>query len=387
MAASSAGYMGLYRRSPRAFTIVTALFGLLFFFERSKEYKDTWSRSSSPKTSLNFPSPAPDFESFLGGCVLPPACLSKRRTTSGGRVFISLPVYEDMWWLRMLLINYLAFTDASTVIVLHLNSKTPYTREELLCLAKMSPRIWINPTRIAVSSFHGSLFQSHWSNFDYGFRRSTEEGERFSHFVVASANSFLIKSGLEDYVFKHDGSFHYRGMGICAKSIYSKSCLHKVKAAGKYIDLCFDWKPLRDVIMQGGESDTLIHARPEGMFFPTSIMQNMSDTLHAWGPEAYSSLSQVNSFLEEYVFSTWGYLHRNVSEKNYGHGLIAPLTNDHANARMNHTLPPEKINEYLGRNVSFFGFKALSRDKGFDTFGTREFVMSLTKDEIRSRCL
>mmetsp|Transcript_3886 Transcript_3886/g.5544 ORF Transcript_3886/g.5544 Transcript_3886/m.5544 type:complete len:416 (-) Transcript_3886:186-1433(-) len=350
-----------------------------------------------PRNGSGMMEPTPlsgfNLDQSVSSCVAPPSCLgehSRKSCDNETRILISLPVFEETWFLQQLILNYLAFTNKHTVIVIHLNRDSVYAKEEICCLENMSSRVWINPLRIPVKRFTGSLFQSHWSNLDYGNERAAREDRpTFSHFMIGSSNSFFVKSGMEKHVARYGGSLQLTGKGICKKPY--THCIGVGNPQSKWGKRSSSWKPFETVVLRhsnGSLSNKMFHIRPEGSFYPMLIMRNLSRDLHNV-EGAFDSVGRVyiRSILEEHVFSSYAFLRQGeVTAKLHGNTLFRTVTTSHGGSGVNHTIGPRRIKRHVLSLPEIFGFKAVSRLKEVDTLGTREYLFKLALREIASHC-
>ncbi|GAB5357763.1 hypothetical protein AAMO2058_000402300 [Amorphochlora amoebiformis] len=368
------------------------------------------------------------------------------------RVMLSVPVFEEMWYLKDLVRNLLTFTETSTTIILHLNKNSTYSPAQLQEISSFSPRVLVTPKRVFVHSFHGSLFYSHVLNIEYGLDSLKEN---VGYVVTMASNSRLLRSGMESYIRENHASLghgieeFYTGVEEIPKQIHDA---YNNRWAYNAVN---KWWPLSTVLgLRRNDfilkKANLYQLKPEGAFFPASVISQLVKALRSTKGTLTSTL-QINSFLEEFVFVTFAMkamrcgvvvnpslsqqssenfpelsetsrIHletvgdfsessgilletagdfsessKNISEtsgfteilsysstcKGTGHNIVKVLTTSTISPEA--TPSPDDIRQHVLKDTTFFGVKAVTRTKG-DSKGTKNFIHSLEKDELRKRC-
>ena len=112
--------------------------------------------------------------------------------SAGPRVCISLAAYEPVDWVQGLLSNIFAFSEQQTLVALHLNACTRYTREERTSL--QSDRVVLAPGRVPVDKFSGGIMYAHLQN-----ARALHETwpGACAYVVVQHSNMMWFRSGME----------------------------------------------------------------------------------------------------------------------------------------------------------------------------------------------
>ena len=140
------------------------------------------------------------------------------------RVVVSVSVFEPLNDVVELVQNYLKFTEPSTIIVLHLNSQSNYTLEDvdtLLHLGKgtgrstKEGRVYVNPTRLPVSWGTADILRSFLMNVKYTASQFTwQRGKNEPVVIWMDSNMMFFRPCVEAYVRRHS----------CARAALCQDC-------------------------------------------------------------------------------------------------------------------------------------------------------------------
>ncbi|GAB5367290.1 hypothetical protein AAMO2058_001217500 [Amorphochlora amoebiformis] len=310
----------------------------------------------------------------------------KLRRGSDIDIVVSVPVYEEMWYLRDMVRNFLIFTEPSTALVLHLNVRTPYTPKELDEIKSFSPRVWINPKRVYVHPWTGSLFLAHVLNMEYALSRPDSQ---LSHVVTYASNARLLKVGMEAYIRKHHASLgygpqerHWKGVDLvpAVPDPFMKWLVRVYSSWKKNVNELF-----------GAGFKKMIQLKPEGAFYPASVMQSLVSKLRE-SNTALANAKVAPTFLEEFIFPSWAahMIPPCADDSNpndcqgTGHNIIDVLSIS-SNRNGTWTPTPEEIRKNVMAVDTLFGVKSISRHHK-DFHGTRKYIHSLEESKAKDRC-
>ncbi|CAD7973951.1 unnamed protein product [Amoebophrya sp. A120] len=146
------------------------------------------------------------------------------------RLGISGAVYEDAEYLTDYVRSFLRKTEKSTLLVLHVNSRSKYppmkqkmhtdSAEEVFTNletfankhAHTQKRLIVNRKRYSVGYGQCAILRAHVSNIGILLNQTGED--KITHIVLAASNMFLVREHLEDYVFTN-----HVGLGLVTARI------------------------------------------------------------------------------------------------------------------------------------------------------------------------
>ncbi len=120
-------------------------------------------------------------------------------------IMISQLVYENILWLSALINNKEKYLSELTKLCFHLNLNSNYSLDDIKYLK--SRMILVNPKRIKVNVYDGSILMGHIINYKYLCKFKS-----FSYLIIASSNMFWTRTGIENYVYKYKHSVGLEGI-------------------------------------------------------------------------------------------------------------------------------------------------------------------------------
>ncbi|GAB5357432.1 hypothetical protein AAMO2058_000374200 [Amorphochlora amoebiformis] len=253
---------------------------------------------------------------------------SRPRPINHFPLLISTTVFEAFEYVVGHLVSLLAFTQPNTLIVIHLNKNTKYTKDQIEKLWDMGRgRIILNHVRIEVLAYHGSLARSILSNLEV----VRDLGITFHHVMLMCSNAWLVCPGVEDHISVHGSS---RTSPILWEEVR--------KDRGEHSPRAFFWGPMVQFVRGGRNMDEVSSTNPmwkskhEGAFFPADLAFELIDGLKAFQvggnfKNALDELCGINTYLEEFLFQTYVTVNINRVKGKAGSSppLIAVFTGSH----------------------------------------------------------
>lgn len=174
-------------------------------------------------------------------------------------VCVSLAVYEDVDYIDALVENFLAFSEPTTKLAIHLNVGTEY---KINSSRWHLERVVISSERILVRPFEGSILYAHLLN-----AKTMEKlwpGE-CGHWVLQASNMMWVREGMEQRV----RQTHFSPIAASSTNTgcHTRRSIENSKIFVDFTDTLIEGKQLYG------------WGQPEGSFFPMKVLQGFNDML------------------------------------------------------------------------------------------------------------
>lgn len=359
------------------------------------------SSSTAGKNKTNAVPTAPRTKPKVQCPAFPYLDYSDRKTSSP--VLLVALVFEPEWYLKQYLHNILAFTEPSTLILLHLSKNTNYSQATIESIHSLDPRIIISCARVKTKAYTGQITIAVLRSIAF----ARQVGLRYRHVLFWSSNTWFLRSGVEAYVQQYGSSLsnqiplprhtdhrfirrfpvdrippansttRYRWNSIqrVTRDIWAMPVFHSLVAASA---------------PPGSRNNFITFGKfLEGAFFTAELVASLLSAVEkTFPPSDWNETFHVTSIcVDEFIFFTWADHHRELAGDGRGLQTAFPITQSSGLGKTHAqvAVSVQQIKVILSAKMSsVFGVKAVGRYKT-DHHGTRAYLRRLADAALAER--